>query len=119
MAITIVFAGYYLSQHSKSFEQAYNFKTTKTITTCIDNPSSDPLTAAIYLSVHNGLVISGLSRTEKLSQSYACLYGSDGKDGLSPIMPDGVVFAGLAQTILSAALIFLFLLGLRNYFRIK
>jgi hypothetical protein len=34
-------------------------------------------------------------------------------------MPDAVVLAGIAQTILSTILIFLFLLALRNYFRIK
>ncbi|WP_176752837.1 hypothetical protein [Nitrosospira sp. Nsp1] len=48
------------------------------------------MTAALYLSVNNGLVISGLGRTEKLAQSYGCLYGNDGKDRLSPIMPDAV-----------------------------
>lgn len=35
--------------------------------------------------VNNGLVISGLGRTEKLAQSYACLYGSNGKDRLHVI----------------------------------
>jgi uncharacterized protein YjbI with pentapeptide repeats len=110
--ITAVFAFYfhYLSPHSDLAPGS-----PISIASC----SGDPVTAALYLSVNNGLVISGLGRAEKLAKSYACLYGSDGKDGLSPIMPDGVVFAGLAQTILSAALIFLFLLGLRNYFRIK
>jgi hypothetical protein len=54
-----------------------------------------------------------------LAQSYACLYGREGKDRLSPIMPFAVAFASLGQTILSALLIFLFLSWLRNYFRIK
>lgn len=80
---------------------------------------SNPMTAALYLSVNNNLVISGLGCTEKLAQSYGCLYGNDGKVRLPPTMPDAVVFAGIVQTIFSAILIFLFLLGLRNYFRIK
>jgi hypothetical protein len=75
--------------------------------------------AAFYLSVHNSLVVSGLSRIEKLAQSYTCLYGASGRNQPVPTMPDAVVFAGVTQTILSAVLIFLFLLALRNYFRIK
>ena len=111
--ITGVFAFYfhYLSPHSD-----LDSNDPLSIASC---SGSDPVTAALYLSVNNGLVISGLGRTEKLARSYACLYGSDGNDRISPIMPDAVVFAGIAQTIFSAVLIFLFLLGLRNYFRIK
>lgn len=106
MTITFTFYFYDLSLHS-------DLDLNKPISlTCSDNPFVD----ALYISLHNGLVISGLSRTEKITQSYACLYGKEGND---PIMPTAVVLAGLGQTILSAALIFLFLLALRNYFRIK
>lgn len=112
--LTTVFAFcfHYLSPHSDDLDS----NNSPSIASC---SGSDPVTAALYLSVNNGLVISGLGRAEKLAQSYACLYGSSGKDKLAPIMPDAVVFAGIAQTILSTILIFLFLLALRNYFRIK
>jgi uncharacterized protein YjbI with pentapeptide repeats len=82
-------------------------------------PICDPAMDALYLSIHNGLVVSGLGRGEKLAQSYICLYGNSGKNQLIPIMPNTVVLVGIGQTILSAVLIFLFLLALRNYFRIK
>lgn len=113
-ALTIAFAAYYFSLHSDTFDQSTNFGLTSIIAI-----NCDPFMAALYLSIHNGLVISGLGRAEKLTQSYACLYGSSGKDQLVPLMPDAVVFIGIAQTILSAVLIFLFLLALRNYFRIR
>ena len=102
------FCFHYLSPHSD-----LNSNDPLSIASC---SGSDPVTAALYLSVNNGLVISGLGRSEKLMQSYACLYG---KNELGPIMPDAVVFSGIAQTVLSAVLIFLFLLALRNYFRIR
>jgi hypothetical protein len=106
--ITTVFAFYFYYLSDKSLS----------ITCC---SGSDPVTAALYLSISNAFVISisGLGRSEKLTQSYACLYGSSGEDKLAAAMLDAAVFASIAQTILSAGLIFLFLLALRNYFRIK
>lgn len=120
ITITLLFALYYLSPHLEPLDwSSDDVISAISALSCISQTSSSPLIAAIYLSVHNGLVISGLGRSEKLIQSYACLYGNSGKDQLVPIMPDEVVFAGIVQTILSAILIFLFLLALRNYFRIK
>ncbi|SEO18075.1 Uncharacterized protein YjbI, contains pentapeptide repeats [Nitrosospira multiformis] len=117
MSATAVFWLYYLSAHLEfSGWDSIEILSTIPPLTCVSETSSSPLMAALYLSVNNGLVISGLSRSEKLMQSYVCLYG---KNELGPIMPDVVVFAGITQTIFSAVLIFLFLLALRNYFRIK
>lgn len=122
MIAAAVFALYYLSAHLEFSDLEFSgWGSAKAFSTipplsCVSETASSPVMAAIYLSVNNGLVISGLGRSEKLMQSYACLYG---KNELDPIMPDAVVFVGIAQTILSAVLIFLFLLALRNYFRIK
>ncbi len=82
---------------------------------CVKGETSDPLVSAIFLAVHKGSV-AGLGGSEKLAQAYACLYGEERG---APIIPDAVAFAGMAQTLLSAALIFLFLLAVRNHFRIK
>ncbi|SFH54146.1 Uncharacterized protein YjbI, contains pentapeptide repeats [Nitrosospira sp. Nsp14] len=112
VTITSIFATYYFLHYSDLPSESP--RTTPAFT-C----TGDPVAAALYLSIHNGLVISGLGRAEKLAQSYACLYGREENSGFFPVMPDAVVFAGLIQTILSAILIFLFLLALRNYFRIK
>lgn len=118
---TIAFACYYLSHYSGTLEHAGASGSLTAIAalTCLSETPGEPLMATLYLSVHNGLVVSGLGRSEKLAQSYACLYGNMGKDYLSPQIPDAVAFAGLGQTVFSAVLIFLLLLALRNLFRIK
>lgn len=80
--------------------------------------SCDRSDAAIYLSVRSALpFLPATSYSENLSRSYACLYGkdSDGKENI----PNAIVFISIFQTILSAILIFLLLLALRNHFRIK
>jgi hypothetical protein len=48
--------------------------------------------------------------------AHACLYGGT---VAAPIYPSGLSIAQLAQNFLSAPLIFLFLLGVRNQFKIK
>jgi hypothetical protein len=78
-----------------------------------------PLVSAIFLAVHKGSV-AGLGGSEKLAQTYACLYGEDAaSSSKQPLVPDIVAFAGFFQALLSAPLIFLFLLAVRNHFRIK
>ena len=75
--VTAGFVFYYLSNHP-NFD--WDKPSSMTSLSCSgDSAKADPMTAALYLSVHNGLVISGLSRTEIVAQSYACLYGSEGK----------------------------------------
>ena len=92
---------------------------------CLKGTASEPTAAALYLSFHKGSLIAGLGGSDKLTQAYACLYGEDSSFGeltrqkLIPVIPDAVVFWSLGPTILSAALIFLFLLAVRNQFRIK
>lgn len=114
LVVTILSALFYFH-----YSAALNLSNSSETTLAIAAPICDPPIDALYLAVHHGLVISGLGHAEKLPQSYACLYGNSGKYQLVPIMPTMVVFVGIAQTILSAVLIFLFLLALRNYFRIK
>lgn len=87
---------------------------------------SDAVTAAFSLSVRNTLPFAGLGGPEKLNQVYRCLYGVEGTKSagfpetrMTPRIPDRVAFYGMAQTLISAVLIFLFLLALRNHFRIK
>lgn len=82
---------------------------------CVKGAASGPLASAIFLAIHKGSV-AGLGGSEKLAQTYACLYGEERG---APIIPDAVAFMGMAQTLLSAPLIFLFLLAVRNHFRIK
>ena len=88
----------------------------------------DPVLAALDLSLRKGLLFPGVGSSEKLSQIYRCLYGieprlaikySQAPRRLLPNIPDVVGFLGLAQNLISVVLIFLFLLAVRNHFRIK
>ncbi len=92
--------------------------------------NDDPLWAAIGLSFRNGLLFPAFASTAKQNQIYRCLYGLEGRDGegelsaelrarLLPKVPNGIAFLGLVQNLFSAVLIFLFLLAVRNHFRIK
>jgi hypothetical protein len=64
---------------------------------------------ALALSVKNALILGGADR--KMDQQYACLY-----DGAVPVMG---TFIQMGETVWSAILIFLFLLAVRNRFKIK
>ena len=81
--------------------------------------------AALGLSLRNALLLSGGGSVTKLDQLYACLYGIHGGAAvelparLRLLIPDAVAFAGVAQNLWSAAMLFLLLLALRNHFRIK
>ncbi len=79
-------------------------------------------------TLSKGLLFLGLDSTGKLNQIYACLYGIHGHvsetpgtlpTSFVPVIPDGVALLSLLQLVISAVLIFLVLLALRNYFRIK
>ncbi len=94
---------------------------------CVE-AEGDPLWAALGLSLRNGLLFPGFASTAKQNQIYRCLYGVEPGKGdtsvqprsrLPPMIPDGISFLGLLQNLYSAVLIFLFLLALRNHFRIK
>ncbi len=85
------------------------------------------LWAAVGLSLRRALPSPGVGSAEKLNQIYACLYGiyGDANAGnqlparYTPIISDTVDYLGIGQTLLSLLLLFLFLLAVRNHFRIK
>ena len=90
----------------------------------------DPLLAAFGLSLRNGLLFFAFASTAKQNQIYRCLYGLEAPDRgatvpaerrlrFPPLVPNPITFLGLIQNLFSAALIFLFLLAVRNHFRIK
>lgn len=88
----------------------------------------DPMSSAFQLSLRKGLLFPGVGSNDKLSQIYRCLYGvespvkpENGGQPRRPLphVPDAVAYLGLLQNLLSAPLIFLFLLALRNHFRIR
>lgn len=80
-------------------------------TTC--NWKSDWLLPEFYLSFLHSLPIIGFGRGEKRDQALKCLFGA--KEDVSPVID--VVF--ILQNIWAALLLFLFLLAVRNHFKIK
>ncbi len=69
---------------------------------------------AFELALRKGLLALGWEKSSRLDQIYSCLYGK-----AEPAVSFAVSMGGLVQTVLSAVFIFLFLLALRNRFRIK
>jgi hypothetical protein len=73
--------------------------------------------AAAYVSLKNGFVVFDRARDDRISQAYQCLYG--GKSDQLKIPLRVSVVETLLQTPVSALLLFLILLAIRNRFRIK
>ena len=76
------------------------------------------LSKALSLSFGNALPVVAATRGEETKAIYACLYGAADGNGVFPI-PGWSPFLQVLQNLLSAFLIFLFLLGVRNKFKIK
>ena len=122
MAGVLVSAGFYVSQHPK-------FAGLTQPLSC-DKGSSNPWWAAFDLSLRKGLLFFGQDSGDKLKQIYGCLYGIYTDPGVavapgslpssfSAVIPDYVALFGLGQSLFSSVLIFLFLLAVRNHFRIR
>jgi len=71
-----------------------------------------PITKSIQLSAINSVPFVGLGKHPHIQQISNCLYGTE-------ILPFKIVSLTGFQTVLSSILIFLFLLAVRNHFRIK
>ena len=78
-----------------------------------------PFYKALYLSGRNALVLSSGGKDDRITQAYRCLFGPT--DISLPLnIQDAVSFVeSFAQVPLSALLIFLVLLAIRNKFKIK
>lgn len=78
---------------------------------CVDGSFGEPWVAARLLSLAKTLPYAGVVPAEKSTEVFACLYGSS--------IPSCVVVIGMVQLVLSLLLLFLFLLAVRNHFRIR
>lgn len=86
---------------------------------CLDGrPDGSPWADAVYLAIKNALLIVGWQDRAHTRQIYSCLFG-DGGHRSEPIFPAAVSYAAMAQTIASAVLIFLFVLAVRNHFKVN
>ena len=103
------FALYYLHKAIESTPDAWRECLTK---------SGDPWAKALYASGRNALVLTS-GRDARVDQAYRCLFGPS-DDKLPVSIPDTVSFVEFfMQVPLSAVLIFLFLLAVKNRFKIK
>ncbi len=140
LALLVGFAVFYLGQHEGQ-HHARNKPDSKlariaayvtTARTAWANPpdcvaANTPLVAktdavkeALFLSASNALVVFNVGRGDVSRRTYGCLYGFEpGGQQAPPIMPYRVAVASTIQTLLSAILIFLFLLAVRNLLRLK
>ena len=106
----LLFAAIYACQNSADWYQVFIEPAS-----CIDG-SGDSRIVALGVSVTNAFPFAAISSSDLLNQFYACLYGIQES---SPVIPYLVTFVGIIQFIVSAVLLFLFLLAVRNNFRIK
>ena len=82
--------------------------------------TGNPRISALGLSAHKSLpAVSGFGFGDKIQQFHACLYGIQRENLFRPIIPDIVSFLAVLQVLFSSVMIFLFLLAVRNHFRIK
>lgn len=86
--------------------------------------SNKPLTyentfSAGYISASKSMFNLGADPTKRsiLKEKYSALYGAN--ENQTPKIPKSILIAEMAQTLLSAILIFLALLGIRNNFKLK
>lgn len=84
-----------------------------------DKISSSPLVEAFSLSVKNAFVFVSSERSVTYRRSYGCLYGFNDIENRFPKVPALISFVILLQNVLSAILIFLFLVAMRNLLKLK
>jgi hypothetical protein len=79
--------------------------------------NSDPVGEALYLSFRNAVLKLDWEDAATARRVFGCLYGIE--PGGNPIVPLSVSAVSLFQTMLSAGLIFMFLLALRNLLKVR
>jgi hypothetical protein len=85
---------------------------------CLPHGSMGAYEFALQLSVNGALLRSDWLRTDPGKIALGCLYGTTGKANLVQ-MPLSVTLASVVQNVVSAVLLFLFVLALRNLLRLK
>ena len=73
----------------------------------------------VYISIRHGLIFSGLTRSEHWNSAITALYATTGGDKSTIDISNIATSLMLAQPIISAVFIFLFLLAVRNQFKIR
>ncbi len=79
--------------------------------------SSDPISEALYLSFRNAFLKIDWNDAVNARRALGCLYGVE--FGATPVLSPGVASMSLVEAFVSAGLILLFLLALRNLLRLR
>ena len=78
------------------------------------------MAASLLLSLHNSVLFATGTFGSRIDEARACLYGIvEIGSRKVPEVADGAAALGALQVTISAALIFLMLLAVRNRFRIR
>jgi len=81
---------------------------------------TDALTGAFPMAMQNGFVVIDWDRAQAARRTLGCLYGlTSHGNNTDPKAPSAVTVASIVQNLLSAVLIFLPLLGIRNLLKLK
>lgn len=87
------------------------------------NDYGNPFRAALNLSFARSSVVGSIWARDGVTRALQCLYNTDNGPFMAGEMvvhlPSWVVASGYLQTLFSAVMIFLFLLAVRNHFRIR
>ena len=83
--------------------------------------SCDPKPAALQVAIKTSMLGLGFDRTKSdiYKQNYICLYGAAQNSSETPNIPNCIIYLEIMQMLMSAMLIFLTLLGIRNNFKVK
>ncbi len=87
--------------------------------TCHEGMDESPVFEAFALSIKNAFVLINWDRAQAARRTYGCLYGFSDTNKRFPYVPGWTSFFSLLQNVLSAILIFLFLLALRNLLKLR
>jgi len=118
LAVSLVAFSAFYAWRSDAVEVA-NLLSRSTVACTIG--AGDARMAAVALSVHNAVPFAGVGLSVQTEEIYACLYGlrGGGSAGTVPAVPSEVAVVGVVEFFVTAMLIFLVGLGVRNRFRIK
>ena len=125
VASVLAFGFYYFSQRgqeSSAHQAPANLNEWLTSVTLAEKfpcaaGTSNRIGEALYLSFRSAFLKLDWSDAAPARRIFGCLYGTEPSGGV--IVPLGVSAVALAQAALSAALVFMFLLALRNLLKVR
>jgi hypothetical protein len=109
-----------LAHNSIKDNHTSELRTKTHITKQSDLKDCDIRSSAFRVAAKNGAIglLQNPAKRSTFVRDYTCLYGTY-NDNVTPKIPNSIFWIELFHTLLSAILIFLTLLGIRNNFKLK